>query len=84
MNATPLGMKDGDPLAIPLEYLDEGRVVCDAVYRPGRDTDLIREARERGARVVPGERMLLYQGVLAQRLWTGREPNVKAMDGALA
>ena len=42
------------------------------------------EARERGARVVTGERMLLYQGVLAQRLWTGREPNVKAMDGALA
>jgi shikimate dehydrogenase len=84
VNATPLGMKDGDPLPIPPEHLDEGRVVCDAVYRPGRDTDLIREARERDARVVTGERMLLYQGVLAQRLWTGREPNVKAMDGALA
>jgi shikimate dehydrogenase len=84
VNATPLGMKDGDPLPIPIEHLDEGRVVCDAVYRPGRDTGLIREARERGARVVTGERMLLYQGVLAQRLWTGREPNVKAMDGALA
>jgi shikimate 5-dehydrogenase len=28
--------------------------------------------------------MLLYQGVLAQQLWTGREPNVRAMDGALA
>jgi shikimate dehydrogenase len=84
VNATSLGMKDGDPLPIPLEHLDGGRVVCDAVYRPGRDTGLIREASERGARVVTGERMLLYQGVLAQRLWTGREPNVKAMDAAIA
>jgi shikimate dehydrogenase len=84
VNATPLGMKDGDPLPIPLEHLGEGRVVCDAVYRPGGETDLIREARERGARVVTGERMLLYQGVLAQQLWTGREPNVKAMDAAIS
>jgi shikimate dehydrogenase len=84
VNATSLGMKEGDPLPIPVEYLDEGRVICDAVYRPGRETALIREARERGARVVTGERMLLYQGVLAQRLWTGREPNVKAMDAAIS
>ncbi len=41
------------------------------------------QARERGATVVAGQRMLLYQGVLAQRLWTGREPNVAAMDRAL-
>jgi shikimate dehydrogenase len=83
VNATPLGMKDGDPLPLPGEYLDEARTVCDAVYRPGRETALVREARERGTRVVTGQRMLLYQGVLAQRLWTGREPNVKVMDAAI-
>jgi shikimate dehydrogenase len=84
VNTTPLGMKDGDPLPIPAEYLDGGMAVCDAVYRPGRETALVREARERGASVVTGERMLLYQGVLAQQLWTGREPNVRAMDAALS
>ena len=84
VNATPLGMKDGDALSLPVEYLDGSRTVCDAVYRPGSETALVREARERGARVVTGERMLLYQGVLAQQLWTGREPNVEAMDAALA
>ena len=84
VNATPLGMKGGDLLPVPAEHLNEGRAVCDAVYRPGRETALVREARERGARVVTGERMLLYQGVLAQRLWTGREPNVKAMDAAIS
>ena len=84
VNATPLGMRDGDPLPVPEEYLREGRAVCDAVYRPGKATPLVRRAREAGARVVAGERMLLYQGVLAQRLWTGREPNVKAMSEALS
>lgn len=84
VNATPLGMREEDPLPIPLEYLDNGKAICDAVYRPGAQTPLVRRARELGARVVPGERMLLYQGVQAQRLWTGREPNVRAMSDALA
>lgn len=84
VNTTPLGMKDGDPLPIPEEYLEGDRVICDAVYRPGTETPLVRRARERGATVVAGDRMLLYQGVLAQELWTGREPNVKAMDRAIS
>lgn len=84
VNATPLGMKDGDPLPIPEEYLHEGKAICDAVYRPGKQTTLVRAALERGARVVAGERMLLHQGVLAQKLWTGREPNVEAMSRAIS
>ena len=83
VNATPLGMKEGDALPVPVEYLD-GRAVCDAVYLPGRETALIQASRERGARVVAGKRMLLYQGVEAQRLWTGLEPNVKAMSDAIS
>ncbi len=84
VNTTPLGMRDGDPLPLPPEYLDAGTTLVDAVYRPGAETALVRHARERGANVVTGQRMLLYQGVLAQRLWTGRQPNVEAMDRALS
>jgi shikimate dehydrogenase len=84
VNTTPLGMRDGDPLPLPPEYLDGGAAVVDAVYRPGAETALVRMAREHGANVVTGQRMLLYQGVLAQRLWTGRQPNVAAMDRALS
>jgi shikimate dehydrogenase len=50
----------------------------------GEETALIRYAREAGARTVPGDRMLLYQGVQAQRVWTGREPDVRVMSEALA
>src|ERR687894_2463475 len=45
VNATSLGMRDRDPLPIPVEYLDGGTTVCDTVYRPGGETALIREAR---------------------------------------
>ena len=84
VNTTPLGMRDGDPLPLPPECLDADTTLVDAVYRPGAETALVRHARERGANVVTGQRMLLYQGVLAQRLWTGRQPNVEAMDRALS
>ncbi len=84
INATYLGMKEGDPLPFPAASLTTEKVVCDAVYRAARETALILHAREDGVRTVSGGRMLLYQGVQAQRIWTGREPNVEAMSGALA
>ncbi len=84
VNATPLGMKREDPMPVPAEYVRNGRAFCDVVYRPGEETPLVRLARERNLRVVAGGRMLLYQGVLAQKLWTGRDPNVEAMDRAVS
>lgn len=86
INTTSLGMKDGDPLPVPNSYLEslpEHATVADAVYRPGDRTSLLRATDKLGLRTINGQRMLLYQGVHAQELWTGLEPNVKAMDGQL-
>lgn len=83
VNATPLGMKENDSMPVPSEYVRNGRAFCDVVYRPGEETPLVSLARERNARVVEGSRMLLYQGVLAQKLWTGQDPNVEAMGRAI-
>ncbi|HLL39904.1 MAG TPA: shikimate dehydrogenase [Rubrobacteraceae bacterium] len=84
VNATYLGMREDDPLPLPAGFLGGDMVVCDAVYRPGGETRFIALAKERGLRVVPGGRMLLYQGVQAQRIWTGKEPDVPAMSDALS
>ena len=84
VNATYLGMKEEDQLPAPVEGLGPGKTVCDVVYRKGNDTKLLRRARDAGARVVTGGRMLLHQGVEAQRIWTGKEPNVKAMSDAIS
>ncbi len=83
VNATSLGMSDDDPLPFPADSLGRNTVVCDADYGPGGETRLIGLARERGLRVVPGGQMLLYQGVQAQRIWTGVEPDVLSMSEAL-
>ncbi len=84
INATYLGMRDDDPLPVPAGCLGTNTTVCDAVYRPGGETRFIALAKERGLRVVPGGQMLLYQGVQAQRIWTGKEPDVPAMSDALS
>jgi shikimate dehydrogenase len=84
VNATYLGMEDQDPLPLAASCLGTDTAVCDAVYRPGKETGFIRLARERGLRTVSGGRMLLYQGVQAQRIWTGKEPEVRAMSDALS
>ena len=84
VNATYLGMKDEDPPPLPPDCLTDGMAVCDAVYRRGAETQLVGLARERGLSTVTGERMLLYQGVQAQRLWTGEEPDVEAMSAVLS
>lgn len=84
VNTTYLGMKGDDRMPIPVECLGKDKAVCDTVYRRGATTELIRRARELDATVVPGGRMLLYQGVQAQRAWTGREPNVEVMRSALS
>ena len=83
-NATYLGMRSEDPLPVPLNYLGTNTVVCDAVYRHGGETRFIELARRRGLRTVAGGPMLLYQGVHAQRIWTGKEPDARAMRDALS
>lgn len=84
VNTTYLGMKEDDPLPLPVEGLGPEKAVCDVVYRRVGDTELSRRARDAGARVVTGGRMLLYQGVQAQRIWTGEEPDVGAMSDAIS
>lgn len=81
VNATSVGMEE-DETPVPAETLHDELAVLDAVYRP-LETRLLREAAEAGATTVDGAWMLLYQGVEAFELWTGREAPVEAMNTAL-
>jgi len=75
VNATSLGMVGQAPLVIDLAPLPPNAVVDDIVYVP-LETDLLRQARERGLRCVGGLGMLLHQAVPGFRLWFGRTPEV--------
>ncbi len=83
VNATSLGMgTDTVPADLPLDALGDGTVAYDLVYRAG-PTPWLRAAAHHGARVVDGQGMLLHQGAVAFRQWTGQEPPLDAMRRGL-
>ena len=58
INATALGLQDGDPAPLRTDTLQPGALVCEAVMR---DTALLAAARARGATAHPGHSMLYGQ-----------------------
>ena len=78
VNCTPLGMRPQDPLPLNTKLLHRGLKVYDIVYTPLK-TRFIKAARLRSIKAVNGINMLLYQGVLAFELWTGRKAPVCLM-----
>lgn len=82
VNATPLGMTDGDLLPINPELLHAGQAVVDLVYHPA-DTPLLTAARGEGALAVNGLGMLIHQAARSFTLWTGQPAPVDAMRAAV-
>jgi len=80
INATPLGLKPDDPLPLSHDLINGRMIVYDLVYK---ETNLIRMARQKGAKTLDGSGMLLWQGVLAFELWTGVKPPVDVMRRVL-
>lgn len=80
INATPLGLKDADPLPVDPSLLRKDMVVCDLLYRK---TPLLKAASAKGCRTLDGLGMLLHQGVLAFEIWTGVRPPVAVMRNAI-
>jgi shikimate dehydrogenase len=80
VNATSVGM-GGEGLVVPADLLSPAQAVVDLVYHPV-ETPLLTAARARGARAIDGVGMLVHQGALAFRLWTGVEPPIEVMNGA--
>jgi shikimate dehydrogenase len=70
VNATPAPLE-----ALPLDVGDLNRqaIVVDLRYRP-RPVDLVAAASAAGLRACDGLEMLLHQGMLSFRRWTGVEP----------
>ncbi len=84
VNATSIGLyPDVDACPdIDLESLTAAMVVADAIPNPPR-TALIRAAKARGCRVLDGLGMLVNQGCIAIRYWTGIEADTRVMRDCL-
>lgn len=74
-NGTSLGMKPLDHLSIIDDILDVLRkdlVVTDVVYNPQK-SKLLQQAEDAGVTAINGLGMMLWQGALAFKLFTGEE-----------
>jgi shikimate dehydrogenase len=58
--------------------LHDGLTVFDIVYNP-LETMLMKEAKQAGARTISGLDMLVRQGALAFKMWTGRPASLEVM-----
>lgn len=79
VNATPAGLHS---LLIDVHKLRPSCTVADVRYRP-RPVDLVAAAAAAGLRALDGVGMLLCQGMLSFRRWTGLEPPWDAAEAAL-
>ncbi len=81
VNATPIGMDKLPGLPLPEAMIARHHWVADIVYFP-LETALLKAARAKGCRVLPGSGMALYQAVRAFELFTGLLPDPKRMWAA--
>ena len=84
VNATSIGLfPDVDArLALDTSSLTSDMVVADVIPNPPR-TRLVRDAEERGCKVIDGLGMLVAQGVIGIQYWTGVDPDPAVMRAAL-
>lgn len=83
INGTSIGLYDVDAaLALNVDTLKEGMVVADVVFNPPQ-TKLIRDAAERGCKTLDGLGMLVNQGVIGVKFWTGTDPDPGVMRETL-
>jgi shikimate dehydrogenase len=79
VHATPMGMLHHPGVAFDLDLLQAGAWVSDVVYRP-LETELIRQAAERGHPVLDGGRMAVGQAYASLQIITGRQPDRDRME----
>jgi shikimate dehydrogenase len=81
VNATPVGMLPDRGLPVPEPLLNRDLWVADAVYTP-LWTPLLTAAKARGARLMTGRELAIYQAADAFELFTGLKPPVEAIQNA--
>ncbi len=80
INGTIIGMKPYHEISlVSKEMLHKNLVVADTVYNPVK-TKLILEAEEIGCKTIDGTGMLLCQGIINYKLFTGKDMPVEELE----
>jgi len=82
VNATSVGLQEGESLNLPDTVFTNNLAVYETIYRPA-ETGLYQQAAAGGAKVSNGLSMLLHQGAQAFEIWTERKAPLPVMRRAL-
>lgn len=84
INATPLGMSGSEEKCAvsKIETLNPDCFVYDIVYQP-KETKLMKMAKERGCQTCNGIDMMIWQGAIAFKIWTGEDMPIDYVKGEL-
>ncbi|HEV2152771.1 shikimate dehydrogenase [Bradyrhizobium sp.] len=81
INGTPVGMLPNRDTPVPPPLLRANLWVADAVYSP-LITPLLAAAQEKGAQIMTGRELAIYQAADAFELFTGLAPSTEVMGEA--
>lgn len=81
VNGTPVGMLPNRGMPVPATLLHDELWVADAVYSP-LITPLLAAAQAKGARIMTGRELAIYQAADAFELFTGLAPSTEVMGEA--
>ena len=84
VNATSIGLFPDVESKPDLAYdtITANMIVCDVIPNPPH-TRFLQAAEERGAQTLIGLGMLVYQGAIAFKMWTGQDAPIEVMYHAL-
>lgn len=84
INATSIGLYPDVDARLPIDFgsLESSMVVADVIPNPPR-THLVKTAAAKGCRVIDGLGMLVNQGVIGLKYWTGVDADPVVMRNAL-
>ena len=84
INATSIGLfpNINDKPEVDYQSVNANMLVCDVIHTPM--TPFLAEAQKRGAKILDGLGMLVYQGAIGFKIWTGIDAPVEVMHEALS
>lgn len=84
VNATSVGLYPDKNLPdIDMSCVTSKLIVCDAIPNPP-DTPFLKEAKKAGAaKTISGQGMLVYQGAIGFKIWTGVDAPIEVMKDAI-
>lgn len=82
VNATSIGLGSVKDTPLPKDFITKNHIVFDVIYQP-METQLLKDAKDKGAKIIYGFEMLLQQAIAQFKLYTNKGAPEEVMRQAL-